>query len=381
MGIVRFFRPGAHVRALPLLAAGLLLMTACERFDAGADTPSPALVTALQRGVNLSHWWTGPAPNPVIRSRHALEAADLAGIREAGFTHVRLPVDPVRVFEAERPGVLRGSEIARLKRDIAAVMDAGLAIIVVMQMDSEAKKRLFASGGAVDVFASQWAQFARGLSDVPEDRLALEVLNEPETENPWAWGRLQRGLVETIREAAPDHSIIVTGAHFSDPTDLTMLAPLPDGNVIYGFHFYTPHNFTHQGASWGWDMWRRMRDLPFPSSPDAVKAAAAKADAGARSHVEHYGQQRWDTGKLRTRIQMVKQWAGRHGVTAQCTEFGVIELASPADRERWLGDSRRLIEEAGFGWTVWDYAGEVSITRTQAGAQVFDPSMLDALGL
>lgn len=370
--IVRLARVGWLVVAMVLVAA-------CDSTGGSSTSPDPRLVNALKRGVNLSHWWTGPEPNPVIRSLYALGPSDFAAMRRGGFGHVRIPVDPVRVFDTERPTVLRTDAVKTLRGDIQAAVGAGLAVIVVMQMDSAAKQRLFASGGAVEAFASQWAQLAAALSEFPASGLALEVLNEPETENPWAWGRMQRGLVETIRRAAPRLSIVVTGAHYSDPTDLAMLAPLPDDNVIYSFHFYTPHNFTHQGAHWGWEMWQRMRGLPYPSSPEGVEAAIARADGGARSHIGHYGNQRWDTAKLRTRIQMVRQWASRHGLTVQCTEFGAIELAPKADRRRWLGDARRLIEEAGFGWTVWDYAGEFAVTRPGSPRKL-DPSLASALG-
>jgi endoglucanase len=56
-----------------------------------------------------------------------------------------------------------------------------------------------------------------------------------------------------IREGAPQHTIIVESARWADDDDLLFLEPLRDGNVIYNFHFYEPHLFTHQGATWAKD--------------------------------------------------------------------------------------------------------------------------------
>jgi len=51
-------------------------------------------------------------------------------------------------------------------------------------------------------------------------------------------------LAAAIREGAPQHTIIASGAHWSDDDDLVFLEPLRDPNVIYAFHFYESHIFT-----------------------------------------------------------------------------------------------------------------------------------------
>jgi len=45
-------------------------------------------------------------------------------------------------------------------------------------------------------------------------------------------------------------SILATGVQWSNLDTLLELKPLKDHNIIYNFHFYEPHIFTHQGASW-----------------------------------------------------------------------------------------------------------------------------------
>ncbi|MBY0395663.1 MAG: glycoside hydrolase, partial [Thermoleophilia bacterium] len=67
-----------------LLAAALLTSPALA---------APPIAPRLARGVNLSHWWSRPferdkPPEQIVTD------ADLAEIKRAGFTHVRIPVDP-----------------------------------------------------------------------------------------------------------------------------------------------------------------------------------------------------------------------------------------------------------------------------------------------
>src|SRR5256884_7217523 len=50
---------------------------------------------------------------------------------------------------------------------------------------------------------------------------------------------------------------------------------LRDPNIIYNFHFYDPHVFTHQGANWSTNFVHYLKDLPYPSTPENVQQAAA----------------------------------------------------------------------------------------------------------
>lgn len=365
------------------LLTGLIGMAlaGCSLLPGASNGPPDELVQRLTRGVNLSQWWTQPASHGVLSGLEAPTVDEFTDLRAAGFTHVRIPLDPERVFTDTQPSRLRDDAITRLVRDLEGIFERDLAVILVLQMESADKARLFVDPAAAGNFVARWQLLADALSDLPADRLALELLNEPEVDNPWAWGGLQARLVEAVRASAPRHTLIVTGAHYSDPVDLVAMGPYPDDNLIYTFHFYTPHNFTHQGATWGWDMWRRLRNLPYPSSPESVAAAAETVDPGARDHVLHYGRQQWDRAKLAQRIDLVSQWAGRHDLVVQCTEFGVISKAPRADRVRWLRDARTLMEDAGFGWTLWDYAGEFSVTDADESGRRLRDADLQALGL
>ena len=68
-----------------------------------------------------------------------------------------------------------------------------------------------------------------------------------------------------------------TGPNYSDIPDLLAMHPLPDGNVIYIFHFYDPHVFTHQGATWGVPWWSYEHGIPYPPRPTPCSRSSSKS--------------------------------------------------------------------------------------------------------
>ena len=103
----------------------------------------------------------------------------------------------------------------------------------------------------------------------------FEILNEPEV-GLYRWAGIQQSVVEVIRKAAPAHTIIVTCGEYSNADDLVRMPEVADNNFIVNFHYYNPHIFTHQGASWGSGYWATLRQVPFPGTSELVAAAIAQ---------------------------------------------------------------------------------------------------------
>jgi aryl-phospho-beta-D-glucosidase BglC (GH1 family) len=153
--------------------------------------------------------------------------------------------------------------------------------------------------------------------------------------------------------------------------------------VIYNFHFYDPHIFTHQGATWGSYFWQWVKGLRYPSSPEsAAKVAASVPDAVDRLAVIRYGQDHWDAARIDAEITQVAEWARQRGVPVVCNEFGVYRAyADPHDREAWIHDVRTALERHGMGWTMWDYSGSFGVVTKKDGRSTPDEFTLRALGL
>jgi hypothetical protein len=177
--------------------------------------------------------------------------------------------------------------------------------------------------------------------------------------------------------------MIAAGARWSDDDDLVFVEPLRDPNVIYNFHFYEPHIFTHQGATWGAYFWHWVKGLHYPSSPEsAAKTAAGVPEAADRLAVIRYGQDHWDAARIDAEIAQVAEWARQRGVPVVCNEFGVFrDYADPRDREAWIHDVRVALERHGMGWTMWDYSGSFGVVTKKDRRSVADDGTVRALGL
>ena len=104
-----------------------------------------------------------------------------------------------------------------------------------------------------------WKQIAERYRDRP-DRLIFEILNEPEkTVSDEQWQKIWPQVLAVIRAGNPDRVVIVgpsfwNNLHHLDKLDL----PTKDRRLIATFHYYSPFEFTHQGASFvaGSDKWK-----------------------------------------------------------------------------------------------------------------------------
>jgi endoglucanase len=233
---------------------------------------------------------------------------------------------------------------------------------------------------------------AQHYSSWDADRIFFEILNEPEMHDPYRWYGVEAKLAAAIRQNAPAQTIIAPGARWDDDDDLLFSEPLRDSNIIYVFHFYSPHVFTHQGASWSTYYLHSLHGLHYPSSPEnAAQVATLAAEARDRLYVVRYGQDHWDATRIEADINQVAEWAKKNGVPVICNEFGVyrygadsdgyVHGAEPQDRAAWLKDVRTTLERHNIGWDMWDYSGGFGIVTKQEGKATLDENIAHALGL
>jgi hypothetical protein len=158
---------------------------------------------------------------------------------------------------------------------------------------------------------------------------------------------------------------------------------LNDRNIIYNFHFYEPHIFTHQGATWSSDWVKPLRAIPYPSTPEAVKDLIEKySDEEIRRNVTRYGEQQWNQQKIEGRMKDASEWAKKHGVKIICNEWGTYKRYCPPEyRVAWLRDVRKSCEKFGIGWCMWTFDGSFGVVDRENGIAVVDKDVAIALGL
>jgi aryl-phospho-beta-D-glucosidase BglC (GH1 family) len=260
----------------------------------------------------------------------------------------------------------------------------GLAVQVDLHPEGSYKQQLNTSDDAVDRLATLWRRLAAHYATRDPERVFFEILNEPTVHDPYRWAGIQARLAAAIREAAPRQTIIATGPNYSDIVDLLAMQPLADGNVIYTFHFYDPHEFTHQGAGWGLEWWSDTHGIPYPPSEISMQELLKQVpDAADRFELENYWLDHWDAHRIRLMIDEAAAWGQTNHVPLICNEFGVYrEFSDQISRATWIHDVRSALEADGIGWAMWDYRGGFGVVYKQDGQPArVDGAIVGALGL
>src|SRR5271166_1723657 len=346
MGKVFLARGRMQLHLVLLLLSGLLAGNAAAQTGVGGGSgsayrPQLAFTRAekLKRGINASQWFAQVYDKRGYTPEHFQSwttPEDIALIKSMGFDHVRLSVNPQPMFNEHEPNKIPSEYLASLDMAVKMVLDHRLAIVIDVHPDSDFKARLAKDDDFVERFADFWRMVARHYSSAPWDseRVFFEILNEPEMHDAYRWYGVEAKLAAAIRQAAPLNTIIAAGAKWDDNDDLIFLEPLRDPNVIYVFHFYEPHIFTHQGATWSAYYWSWIKGLHYPSSTEnAAQVAATIPEPLDQLYVIRYGEDHWDASRIDSEINQAADWAKRNGAPLICNEFGAYRLGvQPQDR-------------------------------------------------
>lgn len=369
---------------LALLLLALAVPIAAQ--DRGADVQTAiARAQHLRHGINASQWFAQwPKDYSAARTDCYTDAADIALIAKLGFDNVRLSIDPVPLEQSldQQPGP-NADFLARLDRAVDAMLANGLAVQIDIHPETPYKHQVMNSNEKMEQFTALWHRLATHYANRDPEKVFFEIMNEPEVYVPSRWATIQAAAAVAIREAAPKHTIIATGPNWSDIADLLTQQPLPDGNVIYNFHYYDPHAFTHQGASWGTPWWKYTHDIPYPATDSSLDLVKQVPDPANRFAFEHYWLDHWDAHRIRLEIDAVADWGKTYKVPLICNEFGAYRrVTDPQSRMNWIRDVRMALEADNIGWAMWDYRGGFGVVWKEDGqAAKVDEKVVEALGL
>src|SRR5205807_444687 len=150
--------------------------------------PQADRMAALRRRVNLTNWFRFPANTSAAALRAYIGDAALTDLRTAGFTFVRLAVDPDLLVKAD--GSVDPARVALLTEAVGRIERQNLAVLVELhsatwqlERSTQDRARLIAL----------WRALAPALGAFDPRLTFPEVLNEPVfTADPAAWEALQR---------------------------------------------------------------------------------------------------------------------------------------------------------------------------------------------
>lgn len=349
----------------------------------------------LTRGINLSHWFA-QSPNsgdPDYLQGYVTDV-DFKLIKNLGFEHVRLPIDPTLLFNENDPKTLNSQYLGYLDSALDKIQANGLSAIVDLHPEMEFKQRLAGDDAFSTNVAQFWGALAEHLSSRDPEQVFLEAINEPAfgvllsgnpTINPKErWNQVQGELLAAMRRGAPNHTLIVSGDNFSSIEDLLAQTPVQDPNVVYNFHFYNSFLFTHQGADFAGEEVALLHDLPYPFNSQTCATVIPTIDESARAFAQSYCDEQWDAAKIEGQIAAAAAWAKQNNVILTANEFGVYSagFVRPEDRNAWITDVRSLLEKYEIGWSMWNYKNDFGlVTQQDDGKLIVNGATLQALGL
>ena len=373
----------------------------------------------FQKGINLNHVMSYPAPSGwprFISPQSRISDRELVALKEAGFDHIRLLIDP-EIYLQETV-VHRRKLDKRLKDIIKRILDHDLDLVAVNFTRHTAKEwnpeRVLTSFESSNYkkFRAHIFHLATLLSSYDQTRVRFVMVSEPQKEcivkTGTDWTVFQRNLFAAARAAAPKLSLGVTGGCWSTIEGLKRVDMSDfDDNSFVDIHFYAPFSFTHQGATWTLPAQRYLSGLTYPSKPETALrrrvlveaqiqtmfAAHEKGDLvdleDAKKRGFDYLAERHDKNTLKTYFEQLEAWRKRQNIPTSriaIGEFGALRPVKPIEageqtsRLNWIKDTRRLIEDYGYGWSMWDYFPPFSLL-SDVETRTLDAPTIKALGL
>ncbi len=258
-------------------------------------------------------------------------------IKQAGFTAVRIPIRWSAHAAVDSPFTIDWSFFSRVDWALGQAKKNQLAAIIDMHHYEEMFSRPLQEKKR---FLALWKQIAEHYKDY-SSFLLFEILNEPhDALNAQIWNIILRDALNVIRESNPKRAVIVGTAEWGGVQGLSQLElPRDDSCLIVTVHYYSPFQFTHQGAEWvqGSAAW-----LGTQWSGSEPEKQAVESD-----------------------FEFVADWARRQNRPVFLGEFGAYSKADMESRVRWTIHVRATAEKNGFSWAYWEFCSGFGVYDAQ----------------
>lgn len=324
----------------------------------------------FQRGMGIGGWLTNykrfnvlpPDKRMMItigdmeHFRNYITEKDIAYIAGLGMDHIRLGFDQIVVETS--PYEYRDEIFAILHNFVGWCHKYNLGIVLNMHKalgnycDILEERGLFQKQALQDRFIALWLKMEEEFSD--DSSVIFELLNEVVNATAEDWNILAEKTISAIRLKNRDRRIVVGCTDWNNPPALPLLRIWEDENVIYTFHCYEPHEFTHQRGVLQAQHLLYNRDMPYPCDDieryrDFHRVIHGKDNA-------YPSLQRMDISFLRHYLAPVKEWIDTHpDKILWCGEFGTIRHAKLEWRENWMRDMIAILKEWDVPYCVWNY--------------------------
>jgi endoglucanase len=276
-------------------------------------------VKAMGRGVNIVGYdpiWEDPT-----KARFQLRHFKV--IKDGGFDTVRINLYGFRQMNDKL--VLNPKWFATLDGLVNEAVKQGLHVILDMHDYERCFEDVKRCRKQVLAF---WEQVAAHYQDA-SNQVVFEILNEPNRAMNDHWNALLVDALAVIRKTNPTRNVLIGPAFWNNVSWLDKLKlPADDRHIIVSVHYYEPHLFTHQGASW---------------TPEYVNVTGVRWGTAA------------DYAKIEKDFDIAQTWAKKNARPVFLGEFGAYDTAPQEDRIKYTAAVARAAESRGWAWGYWQF--------------------------
>jgi endoglucanase len=317
----------------------------------------------FSKGVNFTGWFESSNAGGIPFTKYTEQ--DFKDAKSLGVEIIRLPVK----MHSMTNGAPNYTLDPLLVKFLKIAVDWAEKYEIYIIIDNHSFDPVLSTSSDIDkILIPVWEQVARLFKD--RGRYVLyEVLNEPHGIDDARWGEIQGKTIEAIRRIDPKHTIIVGGADYNSIGKLSAIPKYKDANLIYTFHFYDPHVFTHQGATWGEPSMAPLKNVPFPYSREKMpRVPIALVGTWLESAITRYPYES-SPSTLYATLNKAVAFSKERNVPVFCGEFGVFMIQSPKeDRVTWYKVVADAMDRRNISRTSWDYYGGFGIFNSERGS-------------
>lgn len=316
----------------------------------------------FQNGINLGGWISQFDKYDKAHFDSFITEKDIAYIASLGYDHVRVPVD-YNVLEGEDGNIIP-SGFGYLENCRSWCEKHHLNMLIdlhecygysfdPLKKDMD-RKKFFYDDALQERFLHLWSEIAIRFKDYP-DQVAFEPLNEVVLEEVAdAWNAVIAKYVTLMRSIVPEAYLVIGGVCYNNVLSVPLIKVPDTYKIVFNFHCYEPMVFTHQGAYWVEDMPLDFR-IGYPKSLAEYRKTSTELSKALAGAIFKEGISEIGPDFFADIFAPAVEAAKKAGVPLYCGEYGVIELASQEDKDRWLADISKAFDTFGVGRALWNY--------------------------
>lgn len=310
----------------------------------------------IKKGINLGGWLSQCEYN-YSHYDSFITKNDFLKIRDYGFDHIRLPIDYNVILNDDDTFNEKGFDY--INNAVFWCKENNLAIVLDLHKTKgyffgNVDNNFFENKDSQNIFYKIWQELAIRYSN--QEHVYFELLNEVVNKDDiTSWNSIATNCIRKIREISNNVPIIVGSYWYNHVKTLSDLDVPIDENIIFSFHFYEPHIFTHQGAFWMPKMDPDFRTKFILSYGEYDQLTKKYIGEEGHDFKDFYFNDKMSLEYFELQIEQTIKVSQEKNVQLYCGEYGVIDRANIDEAKKWFSMTQKIFDKYNISRALWTY--------------------------